>query len=75
MWSGYRTAGSGIGGRFVGGWAEVAEAGVPTAGVVPAFHIFEDCLVCQGFRRPGLPVEQFGLDGGEERLGDRVGVS
>jgi hypothetical protein len=63
MWSGYRTAGSGIGGRFVGGWAEVAEAGMPSAGVVPAFDVFEDCLVRQGLRGPRLPVEQFGLDG------------
>src|SRR5688572_23873292 len=72
MWSGYRKLGSGLVGCFVGGWAEVAEAGMPASGVVPPFDVLEDCLVRHGFHGPRLPVEQFGLDRGEERLRHRV---
>src|SRR3954447_22464921 len=69
MWcsSGY-VAGCGL---VVGG-AEVAEAGVPAAGVVPALDVFEYGLPGGGVRRPRLAVQQLGLDRGEEGFGDRV---
>src|SRR3954470_10901878 len=72
LWSGYPGRGPGIGGCLVGGGAEVAEAGMPAAGVVPPFDVGEDRLVGPCFGGPGLSVEQFGFDGGEERLGHRV---
>jgi hypothetical protein len=58
-------------GLVVGG-AEVAEGGVAAARVVEALDERED-RVRQAFSSgPGRAVEQFGLQGGEEALGDAV---
>ncbi len=57
---------------FVGTGAEVAEAGVQPAGVVPAFDVLEDRRMRGGPRRPAAPVDQFCFDGREKRLGDSV---
>jgi hypothetical protein len=59
-------------GRFECGGAEVAEGRVSAAGVVPTFDVLEYRLAGGGVGRPGLPVQQFGFDGGEERFGDGV---
>jgi hypothetical protein len=57
---------------FVGGGAEIVQCGVTTAGVVPTLDPVEDRLVSGGPGGPGAAVEQLGLDGREERLGDGV---
>src|SRR3954451_15405188 len=72
MWSGYRKPWSRHVRGFVGCRAEVAQAGMPPAGVVPALDVLEDCLVRLGFGGPRLPAEHLGLDRGEERFGYRV---
>jgi hypothetical protein len=45
---------------------------VSAAGVVPAFDVLEYGLADSYVRRPWPAVQQFGFDGREERLGDRV---
>jgi hypothetical protein len=57
---------------LVGVRAEVVQCGVPAAGVVPALDPVEDRLVGGRPGGPGTSVEQLGLDGREERLGDGV---
>jgi hypothetical protein len=57
---------------LVGGRAEVVQCGVSTTGVVPALDPVEDRFVGRGPGGPGTSVEQLGLDGREERLGDGV---
>ena len=57
---------------FVAGRAEIAEAAVEAAGVVPAFDPVEDGPVEAGDGRPGATVDEFSFDGGEEALGDGV---
>src|SRR3954452_3934615 len=52
-------------GLVVGG-AEVAERGVPAAGVVEALEVGEDGVGQLLSGGPCVPVEQFGLQGGEE---------
>ena len=72
MWfSGGRGGGLGLLGLELGG-AEVADAGVSAAGVVPALDVVEDRGVGGGSGGPRPAVDQFLLDGGEERLADRV---
>ena len=41
-------------------------------GVVPPFDVVEDGPVQPGPGRPGLVVDEFSLDGGEEAPGDGV---
>ena len=50
----------------------VSDGGVPAAGVVEAFDELEDGEPGSGSVREGHPVEEFGLEGSEERLGDCV---
>src|SRR3954468_12094878 len=59
------------GGLVVGG-AEVAQCGVPAAGVVEALEVAEDGVGQLLAGGPGMPVEQLGLQGGEEALGQAI---
>jgi hypothetical protein len=59
------------GGLVVGG-AEVVECGVPAAGVLEALEVGEHRVGQVLADGPGVPVEQFGLQGCEEALGQAV---
>ena len=57
---------------FEVGWREVAEGGMAALAVVEDLDVLEDGgpgLLPGG---PGLAVQQLGLEGGEEALGDGV---
>ena len=45
---------------------------MPSGGVVPAFYEVEDGGACLCAGVVGVAVEEFGLQGGEERLGDGI---
>ena len=45
---------------------------MPSGGVVPAFYEVEDGGACFCSGVVGVAVEEFGFQGGEERLGDGI---
>ncbi len=53
------------------GWGEVAEGGVPPAGVILALDELEDRGAGDGAGGPGLAVDPFFLEGRVERLARR----
>src|SRR5918997_256153 len=54
------------------GWREVAEGGMAALAVVEGLDVVEDGGPGLLAGPPGLSVEQLGLEGGEEALGDGV---
>src|SRR5215212_721413 len=54
------------------GRGEVAEGGMAALAVVEGLDVLEDGRLCLLPGGPGLTVEQLGLEGGEEALGDGV---
>src|SRR5215203_3730793 len=71
--SGSRVA-AGVPPLVVGG-AEVAQGGVPPAGVVEALQVIEDRRAGLGAGGEPGPVQQLAFQGGEEALGDRVVIA
>jgi hypothetical protein len=59
---------------FVVGWGEHVEGGVAALAVVEGLDVLEHCGLELEPRRPGAAVDEFFLEGGEERLGDGVVV-
>src|SRR6185436_43834 len=57
---------------FEVGWREVAEGGVAASAVVEGLDVLEDGGPGLLAGAPGLAVDQLGLKGGEEALGDGV---
>ena len=60
-----------VGGCLVFGWGEVAEGGVEPAAVVPG-DVVDDGTAGEGVGGPGLLVDAFAFQRGEERFGDGV---
>ncbi len=60
---------------FAVGWGEVAEGGVPAAGVLPALDVLEDGCPCLGAGRRGAVVYPLLLQGGVERFADGVVIT
>jgi len=57
---------------FVLSGAEVTERRMQPAGVVPALDVLEDRASKSSSGRPRTRLDEFALDGGKKRLGDRV---
>src|SRR5215204_7605715 len=54
------------------GRCKVAEGGMAALAVVEGLDVLEDGRLCLLPGGPGLAVEQLGLEGGEEALGDGI---
>ena len=57
-----------------GGGGEVAERGVPAVRVVEALDVVEDGRLRLRAGPEDGPIEQFTFEGGEEALGDGIGL-